>query len=309
MIAYFLRGGKAAAGNPNMTDATGLAYEGVNKITSRLMPIDHVTERSDDVLNLLLQTADTSFSNLNYFLGGKINVDDNSTSVHSAVRNSIWNVFTFDRKDSELVRSFIPNNVSGICYNHHNPLEPDWRNASWGNNYEILNTIKEKYDPDHYFNCWHCVGYIGEEGTQTPTPAPSSNITTAPSTPAASTPAPSSSIITTAPSTEVTSSHPCSDSPLRFRVFWNGRNMFRDCTWVANRATKQKCGVDGVGSMCPVTCGTCNDDCEDVTVRFKVTWNGRKISRDCSWVANRATSMRCNLPGVSDSCRSTCQKC
>ncbi len=113
---------------------------------------------------------------------------------------------------------------------------------------------------------------------------------------------------TPAPVSGVPNSHPCNDSPLRFRVLWNDESIARDCTWVANRATKQKCGVDGVGSMCPVTCGTCNN-CEDSTVRFKVTMDGKKISRDCSWVASRSTSMRCNLPGVSDSCRSTCQKC
>ena len=274
-----------------MTDATGLAYTGVNEITSRLMPINHVTDRPDEVLNLLLETTETSFSNLNYYLGGNINIDDNSTSVHSAVRNSIWNLFTFDPETSERVRLFIPNNVTGICYNHHNPLEPDWRNASWGDNYDNLNAIKEKYDPDHYFNCWHCVGYVGDEGTRSPTPVP---------TPAFAT--------TAAPSSQVTGSSLCIDSSLRFKVVWNNKAITRDCTWIANKATIQRCRLDGVGAMCPVTCGTCND-CVDSNVRFKVTLNGRKISRDCSWVSNKATIMRCKLFGVSDSCRSTCQKC
>jgi hypothetical protein len=63
-----------------------------------------------------------------------------------------------------MVRDFIPNNVTGISFNHHNRLEPDWRNACWGaDHYEKLEGIKDKYDPDRVFNCWHCVGYQGLE--------------------------------------------------------------------------------------------------------------------------------------------------
>ena len=329
------RGGAAAAGNPNMTDATGLAYEGANEISTRLMPLDHVINRPEDVLNLLLDIAPTSFSNLNYFLGGNINIDDNSTSVHSAMRNSVWNVITLNRVDNDKVRAFVPNDVTGICYNHHSPLEPDWRNASWGDNYDVLNAIKDKYDPNHYFNCWHCVGYIGDEGTRTPTAAPTSLYTSTPtsprlesSVPSSSSPSalpssettstptsprlessvPSSPSPSTLPSSEATTSSSCTDSTLRFKLFWRSRPIVRDCIWVANKATKQRCAVDGIAEICPDTCGTCAE-CADSTVRFKVTWNDRKISRDCTWVANRATVMRCNLPGVADGCRSTCQKC
>ena len=54
-------------------------------------------------------------------------------------------------------------NSFDLGYNHHNGIEPDWRNACWGDNYMELNSLKEKYDPNHTFNCWHCVGYTGEE--------------------------------------------------------------------------------------------------------------------------------------------------
>ena len=50
-----------------------------------------------------------------------------------------------------------------LGYNHHNGIEPDWRNACWGDNYERLSLLKNEYDPNHTFNCWHCVGYEGEE--------------------------------------------------------------------------------------------------------------------------------------------------
>lgn len=42
--------------------------------------------------------------------------------------------------------------------------------AAWGTNYPRLKSIKEQYDPDNRFNCFHCVGYepLGSEAT-TPT--------------------------------------------------------------------------------------------------------------------------------------------
>jgi hypothetical protein len=61
--------------------------------------------------------------------------------------------------------------------------------------------------------------------------------------------------------------------------------------------------------MCPSTCGTC-DSCVDSESRFKfMNLNGKKIGRDCSWVDNKATKQRCNISGVSDSCRETCGAC
>lgn len=60
-----------------------------------------------------------------------------------------------------MVRDYLPNSVTGICYNHHSKNEPAWREAAWGSNLARLEEIKEEVDPDHRFNCWHCVGYTG----------------------------------------------------------------------------------------------------------------------------------------------------
>ncbi len=159
-----IRGGAEAAGNPAKTDQTGDAYKAVTQMFSRLMPLEMVKSQPDKVLALFLETITNSGSNLNYFLGGNImKIAGDDTSMHPAVRKSIWSVFTTGKEDSAKVRSLIPNNVTGICYNHHNTLEPDWRNASWGANYDRLNAIKEMADPNHVFNCWHCVGYRGGE--------------------------------------------------------------------------------------------------------------------------------------------------
>ena len=34
----------------------------------------------------------------------------------------------------------------------------DWKTRYWGANYDKLLSIKNKYDPDVVFYCYHCVG-------------------------------------------------------------------------------------------------------------------------------------------------------
>lgn len=101
----------------------------------------------------------------------------------------------------------------------------------------------------------------------------------------------------------------CFDSSLRFKVSWNGKKIARDCTWVGNKATSQRCELEGVAEMCPETCGTSCSTCADSSVRFKLSWNGKKIARDCTWVGNKATNKRCDVEGVTEACRETCGEC
>lgn len=96
----------------------------------------------------------------------------------------------------------------------------------------------------------------------------------------------------------------CVDSPLRFKVNVDGRNRFKYCTWVEN--DNSRCNLDGVPTMCPLTCGQCST-CEDSTLKFKVKLGFRYRTRTCKWVAKR--SKRCNKTGVSASCRATCGSC
>ncbi len=60
-----------------------------------------------------------------------------------------------------------------------------------------------------------------------------------------------------------------------------------------------------VGNPTPVT--SCS--CKDTTLRFKITWNGKLITRDCVWIGNRATIQRCNIEGVKEACPFTCGLC
>lgn len=45
--------------------------------------------------------------------------------------------------------------------NEADVLEVDWQTAFFGNNYQRLLSIKQKYDPTSFYNCWKCVGWTG----------------------------------------------------------------------------------------------------------------------------------------------------
>merc|ERR1712038_1746736 len=49
--------------------------------------------------------------------------------------------------------------------------------------------------------------------------------------------------------------------------------------------------------------------CVDTPLRLKILKDGVRISRYCEWVGNKATIMRCQLPGVSAACPVTCGSC
>lgn len=160
------------------------------------------------------------------------------------------------------------------------------------------------------WNNWFYSSYnlqIGD-GNQPATSMPTAALTTTfPTT------APSAAPIASPPTALTTSptspSSSCHDSPLRFRVIkpTTGEKIFRDCLWVSNKSTNIRCSWDGIRSMCPVTCNACDMySCVDGDNRFKVVWNGNKVARDCIWVGNKQTVMRCNADGVSDTCRGTC---
>jgi FAD/FMN-containing dehydrogenase len=163
---YEYKGGAEAYNNPDLTDATGEAYEGAEFIAGRLIPIETVVNDPEGTHALLLDLAiNLQFGPINYFLGGAVtDVPDNATSVSPALRKAAWNVIVNGDEARDKVIDFVPNSVSGACFNHHSPTEPDWRNALWGEEqYSKLLELKEKYDPERVFNCWHCVGYLGEE--------------------------------------------------------------------------------------------------------------------------------------------------
>lgn len=58
----------------------------------------------------------------------------------------------------------------------------------------------------------------------------------------------------------------------------------------------------------PSVSSTTSSECEDSSLSFKVFWNGKTRTKDCSWVANKPNT-RCAEDGVSAICSSTCGTC
>jgi len=69
-----------------------------------------------------------------------------------------------------------------------------------------------------------------------------------------------------------------------------------------------RCNNEGIISHCPVTCNGC-DTCQDSEARFKLVKDGRRIARNCDWVATKKTAIRCGYEGVAETCRDTCDAC
>ena len=46
----------------------------------------------------------------------------------------------------------------GTYLNEADPWDPDWKTEWFGDQYDWLKSVKEKYDPDGVFWCWRCVG-------------------------------------------------------------------------------------------------------------------------------------------------------
>jgi len=114
---------------------------------------------------------------------------------------------------------------------------------------------------------------------------------------------------TSAPTSSTTTST-CNDPPYKFRITKpDERKVWRDCTWVAQRP-ENRCAFDGVDSMCASTCRTC-DVCVDSTSRMKFykEEDGKRMTRSCSWTSNRNTASRCQISGMEDACRETCNTC
>ena len=214
------RGGQGAVNNPDETDATGDAYRGVETLGARLVPVDVLMEKPGEMLNLLMNlTLAGETIGVNYFLGGNMmKVPTNATAVHPAMRRAIWSIHYIGPRASQLVRDFLPNNVTGASFNHHDPIEPDWPVALWGPHYDQLLQIKNKYDPNHRFNCWHCVGYRGDQyGVITTLPIPTCPTlapTMTPATPAPISPHPTDRPISAAPIVPLPTSPPPTGAPL-----------------------------------------------------------------------------------------------
>ena len=49
----------------------------------------------------------------------------------------------------------------------------------------------------------------------------------------------------------------CADSKSRFRFIYNGTKISRDCRWVVNKNTIERCKIAGIKGSCRKTCSSC----------------------------------------------------
>jgi hypothetical protein len=101
------------------------------------------------------------------------------TSAHPAWRDALWHVINVAEWEKPLSPA-IMKEVSigfldflepakaltpggGAYMNEASYEEPEWQQVFFGNNYPRLLEVKNRYDPDHVFDCWKCVGWRGED--------------------------------------------------------------------------------------------------------------------------------------------------
>ncbi|KAI2629958.1 FAD-binding domain-containing protein [Hypoxylon sp. NC1633] len=99
-----------------------------------------------------------------------------ATSVQPAWYNGLWSISTsltlpWNASYAQRLQSLTAitkstilaeelTGVEGGTYpNEANPFTQNWRQSWWGDNYEALRAIKNKYDPEGLLKCWKCVGF------------------------------------------------------------------------------------------------------------------------------------------------------
>jgi hypothetical protein len=101
------------------------------------------------------------------------------TSAHPAWRDALWHVINVAEWEEPLAPAVLKKVSSGFLdllepakaltpgggayMNEASYREPEWEQTFFGDNYPRLLEIKRKYDPDHVFDCWKCVGWRGAD--------------------------------------------------------------------------------------------------------------------------------------------------
>jgi len=142
--------------------------------------------------------------------------------------------------------------------------------------------------------------------TASPTAYPTNSPTKSPTHSPVTSPSDSPTVYPTVSPTHSPTTPPvgetCNDSPLKFQIKKEkGKKKWKYCSWIDEN---KLCSLKHADKLCPKTCGTCHK-CKDSNLKFK-TESGK--TKKCRWVENN-TAERCTLPGISDTCRKTCNVC
>lgn len=127
-----------------------------------------------------VHTVGMSSMLLNIVAGGKVLEDAPHTSVNPAWRRTylllqrvdMWPANAGSEEIQQLKEQLTTRKLEamkelapgmGTYGNEADPYDPEWREDWFGDNYDWLRSVKEKYDPDEVFWCWRCVGNEGWE--------------------------------------------------------------------------------------------------------------------------------------------------
>lgn len=160
-------------------------------VSSRLIPRwlftpENATTLVDAFVNALQDNAQ-----INQVLSGTTSVEvlmttpanipdtEGKTSANPSWRTALWHpVFTggwtvgstLDQQQQTYQKVFDAVNHlrdltpgGGSYVNEDSILVDNWQETFWGSNYDRLLSIKQKYDPDHMFDCYKCVGWRGAD--------------------------------------------------------------------------------------------------------------------------------------------------
>ncbi|KAF9532809.1 isoamyl alcohol oxidase [Crepidotus variabilis] len=148
-------------------------------LASRIVPqANHATPESRaQLVDALMDAVNSSFFQQIHFATpyGYNATSASDTSVNPIWRSSLYQIITVNTwqyndnlatkkatyanttQSVATLRSITP--TSGAYANEADIHEPDWQTSFWGSNYPKLLSIKNKYDPNHLLDCWHCVGW------------------------------------------------------------------------------------------------------------------------------------------------------
>lgn len=148
-------------------------------VSSRLIPVENfkTPQVVETLANAIDETLDQVslpilFASTPFLYGIK-----GRTSVTPKWRSSLWHVaftegWSFNTSVSDAVTMYkrlstaanTLRNItagSGAYLNEADIYEPDFEDSFWGDNYNELVAIKNKYDPYNLLHCWRCVGWSG----------------------------------------------------------------------------------------------------------------------------------------------------
>jgi hypothetical protein len=133
---------------------------------SRMIPLSAALNRTEALIDLIVKICEKNAMQAVYWVGGRAaEVPKDATALHPGVRDAVFGLEPYNDWANNQILAFAGDQVAAwsVSYNHHDPLEKNWENVLWGDNYPRLKEIKERYDPKHRFNVYHGVNYKTRE--------------------------------------------------------------------------------------------------------------------------------------------------